>query len=103
MQSNTISDEIEFLGLETPNKKRKKEVYNLDERLHEQFGWNDKANKRIKLDNLYDRREALNYRASFTNLISSASLILPPEIDTVVITKDNFVVEWNQNSELIDK
>jgi hypothetical protein len=107
MQSNIISHEIEFPGSETPNKKRKNEGYNLDERLHEQFGWNDEdllvANKRIKLDNIYDRREALNSRASFTNLVSSASLILPPEIDTVVITKDKFVVEWSQNSESIDK
>ena len=41
-KSNTISHEIEFPGSETPNKKRKNEGYNLDERLHEQFGWNDK-------------------------------------------------------------
>ena len=97
MQSNTTEPE-------TPNRKRKNEGYNLDERLHEAFGWNEDAflvtNKRIKLNNIFDRREALNARASFTNLVSSASLILPPEIDTVVITKDKFVVEWN-NSESI--
>jgi len=104
MQSNTTPHEI-GIESETPNKKRKNEGYNLDERLHEQFSWNDSFmdTKRIKLDNLFDRREALNSRTSFTNLVSSASLILPPEIDTVVITKDNFVVEWNQNSESIDK
>lgn len=101
LKNNTHRIEIEP---ETPNRKRKNEGYNLDERLHEQFSWNDdlNTNKRIKLNNLFDRRDALNSRASFTNLVSSASLILPPEIDTVVITKDKFVVEW-QNSELIDK
>jgi hypothetical protein len=109
MQSNT-TPENNTHGIvpepETPNRKRKNEGYNLDERLYEQFSWNDEdasliANKRIKLDNLFDRREALNSRASFTNLVSSASLILPPEIDTVVITNNKFVVEWKQNS--IDK
>ncbi len=109
MQSNTTPENntIEFPEPETSNRKRKNEGYNLDPRLHEEFSWNEDAflvtNKRIKLNNLYDRREALNARASFTNLVSSASLILPPEIDTVVITKDKFVVEWNQNSESIDK
>jgi hypothetical protein len=113
MQSNITSENntheigIEFPEPETPNKKRKNEGYKLDERLHEQFSWNDEdafpiANKRIKLNNLFNRRETLNSCASFTNLVSSASLILPPEIDTVVITKDKFVVEWNQDSESID-
>jgi hypothetical protein len=96
MQSNTEP--------ETPNRKRKNEGYNLDERLYEQFSWTEKdaSNKRIKLDSLFDRREALNSRASFTNLVSSASLILPPEIDTVVITNNKFVVEWKQNSDSTD-
>ena len=107
MQSNTTPESNThgiFLEPETPNRKRKNEGYNLDERLHEQFGWNDEdtTNKKIKLNNLCDRREALNSRAAFTNLVSSSSLILPPEIDTVVITKDKFVVEWNQ-SQSIDK
>lgn len=106
MQSNTTREynTIEFPEPETSNRKRKNEDYNLDPRLHEEFSWNEDAflttNKRIKLNNLYDRREALNARASFTNLVSSASLILPPEIDTVVITRDKFVVEW-KNSESI--
>ena len=111
MQSITtqenISHEIEirFSEIKIPNRKRKHEDYNLDERLHEQFSWNDgdlsNFNKRLKLDNLFDRREVLNSRASFTNLVSSASLILPPEVDTVVITRDKFVVEWSQGSDKI--
>lgn len=111
MQSTTtqenIPHEIEsmFPEIKTPNRKRKHEDYNLDERLHEQFSWNDgdlsNFNKRLKLDNLFDRREVLNSRASFTNLVSSASLILPPEVDTVVITRDKFVVEWSQGSDKI--
>ncbi|GES96253.1 hypothetical protein RCL_jg38.t1 [Rhizophagus clarus] len=48
-------------------------------------------------------KELFNKRASFTNLVSSASLILPPEVDTVVITKDKFVVEWIQNPDTITK
>ena len=101
MQSNISSENntgIEFPEPETPNRKRKNEGYNLDERLHEHFNWNNEdtiptTNKRIKLNNLSNRRETLNSRVSFTNLVSSASLILPPEIDTVVITKDKFVVK----------
>ena len=76
----------------------------MDERLHEQFNWDEDPldNKKIKLDTLNDRKEVFNKRVSFTNLVSSASLILPPEIDTVVITKDKFVVEWSQNPNTID-
>jgi len=54
------------------------------------------ASPKIKLDTQDDRNNALNMRLSFTNLVSSASLIFPPEIDTVVITRDTFVVEWNE-------
>lgn len=89
----------------TSKRKRKHdESYNLDERLHEQFNWDEdpSVNKKLKLDTLNDRKEVFNKRASFTNLVSSASLILPPEIDTVVITKDKFIVEWIQN-DTIDK
>jgi hypothetical protein len=88
----------------TSKRKRMHESYNLDERLHEQFNWDEDSldNKKIKLDTLNDRKEVFNKRASFTNLVSSASLILPPEVDTVVITKDKFVVEWVQNPDTTD-
>jgi hypothetical protein len=88
----------------TSKNKRKHESYNLDERLHEQFNWDEDPsnNKKIKLDTLNDRKDVFNKRASFTNLVSSASLILPPEINTVVITKDKFVVEWSQNLDTTD-
>lgn len=77
--------------------KRDRDNYALDEQFYEsKFKWSeDGSNKKIKLDTPDDRREALNARPSFTNLASSISLILPPEIDTVVITRDKFVVEWN--------
>jgi hypothetical protein len=86
------------------SKRKRNELYNLDERLHEQFNWDEEPsdNKKIKLDTLNDRKDVFNKRASFTNLVSSASLILPPEIDTVVITKDKFVVEWSQNPDTTD-
>lgn len=88
----------------TSKNKRKHESYNLDERLHEQFNWDEDLlnNKKIKLDTLNDRKDVFNKRVSFTNLVSSASLILPPEINTVVITKDKFVVEWSQNLDTTD-
>jgi hypothetical protein len=88
----------------TSKNKRKHESYKLDERLHEQFNWDEDSldNKKIKLDTLNDRKDVLNQRVSFTNLVSSASLILPPEINTVVITKDKFVVEWSQNPDTIE-
>jgi hypothetical protein len=69
--------------------------YNLDTNFYESF---KQPEKKIKLDIQDDRKEALNARHSFTNLVSSASLILPPEIDTVVITREKFVVEWNHGS-----
>jgi hypothetical protein len=89
----------------TSKRKRKHESYNLDERLHEQFNWDEDPldNKKIKIDTSNDRKDVFNKRASFTNLVSSASLILPPEIDTVVITKDKFVVEWSQDPDTITK
>ena len=78
--------------------KRNRDNYTLDEHFYESnFEWRDGPNKKIKLDTQDNRRDALNARPSFTNLVSSASLILPPEIDTVVITRDKFVVEWNQD------
>ena len=77
--------------------KRKLDEYNLDENLYRSFNWNDEYDKRIKLDMPEDRKEAINARPSFTNLVSSAFLILPPEVDTVVITRDKFVVEWNES------
>ena len=53
--------------------------------------------KKVKLDTQEDRIEALNLQPSFTNLASSISLILPPEVDTVVITRNEFVVEWDKD------
>lgn len=89
---------------ETVTSKRKRS-YNLDERFYEEFNWteNTLSNKKIKIDTLSNRKDVFNKRASFTNLVSSASLILPPEIDTVVITRDKFVVEWNQDPDTINK
>jgi hypothetical protein len=74
-----------------------KRQYTLDENFYESsFNWNEDPSKKIKLDTQDARNNALNTRPSFTNLVSSASLILPPEMDTVVITRDQFVVEWSK-------
>ena len=72
--------------------------YMLDEKIHEEYdyGSNLREQKKIKLDTTKGREEALNERQSFINLVSSASLLLPPEMEAVVITRDNFMVEWDQ-------
>ena len=53
--------------------------------------------KKVKLDTQEDRIEALNSWPSFTNLAFSILLILPPEVDTVIITRNEFVVEWDKD------
>lgn len=90
------------IDLEIPSSpqlgKRNRDDYALDNEFYEsQFSREEDPHKKIKLDTQEERREALNSRPSFTNLASSISLILPPEIDTVVITRDEFVVEWNKD------
>ncbi|HEV2833629.1 MAG TPA: hypothetical protein VGW31_16735 [Hanamia sp.] len=70
----------------------------LDKNIHEGYDYesNLRELKKIKLDTTQGREEALNERQSFVNLVSSASLLLPPEMEAVVITRDNFMVEWDQ-------
>ena len=79
--------------------KRKRNEYDLDMDFYEsRFTLNEEDPiKKVKLDTQEDRIEALNSRPSFTNLASSISLILPPEVDTVVITRNEFVVEWDKD------
>ena len=66
--------------------------------MHEGYDYESdlRAQKKIKLDTTKDREEALNARQSFVNLASSASLLLPPEMEAIVITRNNFTVEWDQ-------
>jgi hypothetical protein len=74
--------------------KRKREKYDLNLNLHKEFNWKDA--KKIKLDTLSDREAVLSQRQSFTTLLSSASLILPPEVDMVLVSRSGYVVEWKQ-------
>src|SRR5271169_6513387 len=74
--------------------KRKRENYDLDVNLHKEFNWREA--KKNKLDTLSDREAALSQRQSFTTLLSSASLILPPEVDMVLVSRSGYVVEWKQ-------
>ena len=74
--------------------KRKREKYDLNLNRHKEFNWKDA--KKIKLDTLSDREAALSKRQSFTMLLSSASLILPPEVDMVLVSRSGYVVEWKQ-------
>src|SRR6266496_354446 len=82
--------------LSSEKRKREEENYELNEQLHEDFDW--KEMKKVKLDSLDDRKAALNERQSFTMLVSSASLILPPEVNSILISRNNYLVEWNQES-----
>ena len=79
--------------------KRKRDEYDLDMDFYElRFTLTEEVPiKKVKLDTQEDRIEALNSRPSFTNLASSISLILPPEVDMVVITRNEFVVEWDKD------
>src|SRR5256884_664350 len=79
--------------------KRKRDEYDLDIDFYEsRFILNEEDPiKKVKLDTQEDRIEALNSCPSFTNLASSISLILPPEVNTVVITRNEFVVEWDKD------
>src|SRR3990170_6987245 len=79
--------------------KRKRDEYDLDMDFYEsRFTLNEEdPTKKVKLDTQEDRIEALNSRPSLTNLASSISLILPPEVDTVVIIRNAFVVEWDKD------
>jgi hypothetical protein len=88
-------------SFERPSEKqlgKRKRDFDLDENFYNSFSWNEDPEKKIKLDTPEDRKIAINARPSFANLVSSASLILPPEIDTVVITRNKFVVEWSEDS-----
>src|SRR2546429_4297713 len=79
--------------------KRKRNEYDLDMDFYEsRFTLNEEDHiKKVKLDTQEDRIKALNLRPSFTNLVSSISLILLSEVDTVVITRNEFVVEWDKD------
>src|SRR3984957_2981673 len=74
--------------------KRKREKYDLNLNLHKEFNWKDA--KKIKLDTLSDREAVLSQRQSFTTFLSSASLILPSEVDMVLVSRSGYVVEWKQ-------
>ena len=84
-----------------PLPKRKRDEYDLDMDFYEsRFTLNEEGHiKKVKLDTQEDRIEALNLRPSFTNLASSVLLILPPEVDTVVITRNEFVMKWDKDSD----
>ena len=77
-------------------KRKMEEQYELNEHLYKDFNWRE--TKKLKLDSLNDRKAALNERQSFTMLVSSASLILPPEVNSVLISRNNYLVEWNHES-----
>src|SRR6266542_771722 len=79
--------------------KRRISNYDLDKNLYKKYDYklSSGLQKRIKLDTKEGREDALNVRSSFVKLVSSASLLLPPEVKSVIITRDIYTVEWDQN------
>src|SRR6266508_6871993 len=78
--------------------KRRISNYDLDKNLYKKYDYklSSGLQKRIKLDTKEDREDALNIRSSFVKLVSSASLLLSPEVESVLITRDTYTVEWDQ-------
>ncbi len=78
--------------------KRRIPNYDLDENLYKEYDYklSSGSQKRIKLDTKEGQEDALNVRSSFVKLVSSASLLLPPEVESVIITRDTYTVEWDQ-------
>src|SRR6266542_7163124 len=78
--------------------KRRIPNYDLDENLYKEYDYklSSRLQKRIKLDTKEGREDALNVRSSFVKLVSLASLLLPPEVESVIITRDTYTIEWDQ-------
>src|SRR6266496_6409216 len=78
--------------------KRRISNYDLDKNLYKKYDYklSSESQKRIKLDTKEGQEDALNVRSSFVKLVSSASLLLPPEVESVIITRDSYTVEWDQ-------
>src|SRR6266540_4505159 len=84
--------------LQQPSKSKEKRRipnYNLDENLYKKYDYklSSGLQKRIKLDIKEDQEDALNVCSSFVKLVSSASLLLPPEVESVIITRDTYMVK----------
>src|SRR6266508_885025 len=77
--------------------KRRISNYNLDKNLYKEYDYklSSGLQKRIKLDTKEGQEDALNVRFSFVKLVSSALLLLPPEVESVIITRDTYTVEWD--------
>src|SRR6266540_5125761 len=77
--------------------KRRIPNYDLDENLYKEYDYklNSESQKRIKLDTKKGQEDALNVHSFFVKLVSSASLLLPPEVELVIITRDTYMVEWD--------
>jgi hypothetical protein len=97
-QQSTSQQSTSQQSLSIQKKRKTLPNYTLDENIHKEYdyGLNLREQKKIRLDTTQGREEALNERQSFVNLVSSASLLLPPEMEAVVITRNNFMVEWDQ-------
>src|SRR6266542_6116191 len=81
--------------------KRRIPNYDLDENLYKEYDYklSSESQKKIKLDTKEGQENVLNVRSSFVKLVSSASLLLPPEVELVIIIRDTYTVEWNQTDD----
>src|SRR6266542_6622492 len=75
--------------------KRKIPNYDLDENLYKKYDYklSSESQKRIKLDTKKSQEDALNVCSSFLKLVSLTSLLLPPEVESVIITQDTYIIE----------
>ncbi len=75
--------------------KRRIPNYDLDKNLYKKYDYklSSGSQKRIKLDTKEGQENALNVCFSFVKLVSLASLLLPLEVELVIITWDIYMVE----------
>src|SRR6266498_3048457 len=78
--------------------KRRIPNYDLDENLYKEYDYklSSESQKRIKFDTKEGWKDVLNVCSSFIKLVSSASLLLSPEVESVIITQNTYTVEWDQ-------
>src|SRR6266542_6204674 len=75
--------------------KRRIPNYDLDKNLYKEYDYklSLESQKRIKLDTKEGQEDALNVCSSFIKLVSLASLLLSPEVESVIITRDTYTIE----------
>src|SRR6266498_1114370 len=81
--------------------KRRIPNYDLDKNLYKEYDYklSSRSQKRIKLNTKEGREDVLNVYFSFVKLVSLTSLLLPPEVESVIIIRDIYTVKWDQTND----